>query len=68
MLLVMYTEFLEEQTQRFLVMTGSHIDSVLRGGNYDGIGGVVCSWRLQDRLLRWGLEQEILLVPWMKKE
>ena len=23
------------------VMTGSHIDSVLHGGNYDGIGGVV---------------------------
>ena len=25
------------------VMSGSHYDSVVNGGNYDGIGGVVCS-------------------------
>ena len=25
------------------VMTGSHYDSVINGGNFDGIGGVICS-------------------------
>lgn len=33
---------LEEPGYREYVETGSHVDTVVRGGNYDGAGGVIC--------------------------
>ena len=34
------------------VMMGSHYDSVVNGGDYDGIAGVICAMRLQDSSMR----------------
>ena len=52
------------------VMTGSHIDSVLHGGNYDGIGGVVCSLEAARQIVDMGLEhkRDLVVVGFMDEE
>lgn len=44
------------------VMSGSHYDSVIHGGNYDGIGGVVCSIEMARQIVESGMEHKRDLV------
>lgn len=44
------------------VMSGSHYDSVVHGGNFDGIGGVVCSIEMARQIVDNGLEHKRDLV------
>lgn len=44
------------------VMTGSHYDSVIHGGNFDGIGGVVCSLEVARQVIDLGIEHKRDLV------
>ena len=52
------------------VMTGSHIDSVLHGGNYDGIAGVVCSLEVARQIVEMGLEhrRDLVVIGFMDEE
>ena len=52
------------------VMTGSHFDSVLHGGNYDGIGGVICSMEVARQIIDMGLEhkRDLVVVGFMDEE
>ena len=44
------------------VMSGSHYDSVVNGGNYDGIGGVVCSIEMARLIVEKGIPHKRDLV------
>lgn len=44
------------------VMSGSHYDSVLNGGNYDGIGGVICSLEMARMIIEKGVPHKRDLV------
>lgn len=44
------------------VMSGSHYDSVVNGGNYDGIGGVVCSIEMARLIAEKGIPHKRDLV------
>ena len=44
------------------VMSGSHYDSVIHGGNYDGIGGVVCSIEMARQIAASGKQHKRDLV------
>lgn len=44
------------------VMSGSHYDSVVHGGNFDGIGGVICSIEMARQIVDNGLEHKRDLV------
>jgi allantoate deiminase len=39
-------------TDRHVILTGSHLDSIVGGGDYDGVAGVVCSFVALTTLLR----------------
>jgi len=44
------------------VMSGSHYDSVINGGDYDGIGGVVCSIEMARQIIEKGISHKRDLV------
>ena len=50
------------------VMCGSHLDSVVSGGNYDGIGGVVCGLEMARQLQKEGLERDFVVCALMDEE
>ena len=43
-------------------MSGSHYDSVINGGDYDGIGGVVCSIEMARQIIEKGISHKRDLV------
>ncbi|MBQ1491755.1 MAG: M20 family metallo-hydrolase [Blautia sp.] len=44
------------------VMSGSHYDSVINGGDYDGIGGVICSLEMARQIVEMGGKHKRNLV------
>jgi len=44
------------------VMSGSHYDSVINGGDYDGIGGVVCTIEVARQIIEKGISHKRDLV------
>ena len=50
------------------VMCGSHMDSVVSGGNYDGAGGIMCALEMARRLDREKLERDFVVCALMDEE
>lgn len=50
------------------VMCGSHLDSVVSGGNYDGAGGIMCALEIARRLDREKLERDFVVCALMDEE
>ena len=52
------------------VMSGSHYDSVINGGNYDGIGGVVCSVEMARQIVEKGIphKRDLVIVGFNDEE
>ncbi|OUQ78336.1 Zn-dependent hydrolase [Flavonifractor sp. An100] len=50
------------------VMCGSHLDSVVSGGNYDGAGGIMCALEMARRLDREKLERDFVVCALMDEE
>lgn len=52
------------------VMSGSHYDSVVNGGNYDGIGGVICSVEMARQIAEKGIphKRDLVIVGFNDEE
>ena len=52
------------------VMSGSHYDSVINGGNYDGIGGVICSLEMARQIIEKGgkYKRDLVIVGFNDEE
>ena len=50
------------------VMCGSHLDSVVSGGNYDGAAGIMCALEIARRLDREKLERDFVVCALMDEE
>jgi len=51
-----------------IVMTGSHLDTVVEGGNYDGAAGVVAGLEAIKAVMGEGLKKGLELVVWRGEE
>lgn len=54
--------------QKEIVMTGSHLDTVVEGGNYDGAAGVVAGLEAIKAAMGEGLKKGLELVVWRGEE
>ena len=50
------------------MMCGSHLDSVVSGGNYDGASGIMCALEIARRLDREKLERDFVVCALMDEE